>query len=383
MAMAVASPNQSGGSPAPAPVVPFTQAAHEHTEPFFDQTFTPTTSQIQVGPVSVPAFGYLRHVFVRVSCAGGALGGGALNADYPFNILQSIQLQDTNGAPIYGPLDGYATLWENIVGGYGFRPDPRLAPDYIGTINAEYYFRIPIEISHHDGLGALANQNSSANYQVSMAINTLANLITGGAPTAPTVRVRMSLEAWTLPNEVDRAGRPQAQLPPAHGTTMYHSQFQKVISVGDNTSQLIRTGNLIRHLVVIARNSSSVRTNGVFPDRVTLSWDARELLNDDQFYRRSIAAERLPAFSAMDTGVFIYSFDHSNENKCGDDSPTLWLPTVQATRLEFQGASATAGNLQIVTCDIAPGEVVPSERYVETSATGFQPQVGATVPNVQ
>lgn len=376
--------NPSEGRQAQAmPVVPFVQAAHEYTEPFYDTTFTPTTSQQQIGPISIPANGFLRSIFIQVTCSGGTVGSGTIGPDGIVNALQSIMLSDVNGAPMYGPLDGYASLWANIITASAFKSDPRLTPDYANTFGGGFAIRVPVEISHHDGLGSLANQNSAAAYQLNLTLGTIAQIYNVAPTTPANFRIRMSLEAWTLPNDTDRAGRPQAQLPPAHGTTMFHSQFRTTINVGQNTIQLTRMGNLIRYLLFIARDGSGVRQNGVFPDPVILSWDARQLLNDTQWYRRQIVWERIPSVSAMDAGVFVYTFNHSNENKVGDDSPTLWLSTVQATRMEIQGNCATAGTLQIVTCDIAPGEVQPTERYVETSLTGFHPQVGASVSGAQ
>lgn len=362
----------------PVPIIPFTAAAHEHTEPIFDQTVTPGTSVQQLSTIDVPAYGFLRNIVLEVSGSGGALGGGALSADYPFNIFSSITLSDVNGAPIFGPLDGYAVLWSNIVGAYAGRPDPRTLPAYDGTINTVFFLRIPIEVSHHDGFGSLANQNAAASYKLNIAINTLANIITGGAPTAPAVRIRGYLEAWSLPNEVDVAGRPQAQFPPLHGTTQFWSQNVKAVSVGNNTIPLVRVGNLIRSIVVIARNAAGARTAAVFPDPAQLNWDARSILLDTQRYRNAVAYERTVVPSAWDTGVFVYHFNHSNHNLAGDDSPTFWLPTVQASRLEIAGTVGTAGNLQILTNDVAPAEVIPAERFVETSDTGFRPDIGVS-----
>src|SRR5664279_339427 len=104
----------SGGGP----VIPFTSASHEHTEPFFDQTFTPGAAQQNFGPINVPSYGYLRHIYIQVTSAGGAIGSGELGADYPFNLFSSLALIDTNGAPIFGPMDGFAAEMCNMVGAY-------------------------------------------------------------------------------------------------------------------------------------------------------------------------------------------------------------------------------------------------------------------------
>lgn len=372
-------------SAAPVPIVPFTSAAHEHTETVADVTVTPGSSAQVLSTIDIPAFGYIRNLYIEVTASGGSLGGGALSADYPYNLFQSISLNDVNGAPIFGPLDGYAALAANVYGGYAFNSDPRANPSYVGTINSVFNLRVPVEISHHDGFGCLANQNAAASYKLNMTINPRTVMESTPATTPATFRVRVYLEAWTLPNETDVVGRPQATMPPVHGTTQFWSQNVKTISVGQNTTPLVRVGNLIRNIVVIARNASGARANNVFADPVTLNWDARQLLMDSQGYRRALMWERAPMLmtNTPDTGVFVFGFNHSLHNAIGDDSPILWLPTVQSTRLEFVGSSAAAGTLQVLTNDVAPAEVVPSERYVETSQSGFHPAMGATNASAQ
>lgn len=374
----------AAGQPAmPQATVPFVAGAHEHTEPAFDVQVTPNATTQNLGPFDVPAYGYLRHIWLHVSTNTAGSGGAPVaSADYPFNLFQSIAMLDVNGAPIFGQLDGYAALWANIVGGYGFRSDPRTAPMFNASVTSpSFWLRIPIEISHHDGLGALPNQNATSNYKIQLSLNP--NTIAWTTPNTvnPVLRIRGYLEAWSLPNASDVAGRPQAQVPPMVGTTQYWSANTKNIAVGYQNTLLPRVGNLIRNLVFIARDGTGARNNGVFPDPAILGWDARDMLNDVQAYRQSVAHERFaPLLQAIDTGVFIYALDHSDHGQVGDDNATLWYQTVQATRLEIKGTSATAGTIQCMTNDVAPVEVNSTERYVEGSATGFHPGLGGPVP---
>jgi hypothetical protein len=325
----------------------------------------------------------MRHINVEVDLSEGVLGEGELSADYPWNLFSSVTLADVNGAPIYGPIDLYATLWANIIGGYaGGANDPRALPDYVSTINAKLRFRIPIEISHFNGFGSLANQNAAASYKLYFTLNPSATLFKKAPTTLPKVRIRPQLEAWSLPNEVDVAGRPQAETPPRLGTTQYHSFFLKEVAAGQNTVQLPRVGNLIRYLLIIARDDEGTRSDGVFPNPVELQWDARMIRRDTRSAMIQTIREKVPDLVARDTGVFAYPFTISNHNFVGDDAPTLWYPTVQSTRLEIDGATEEAGRLQIVTCDVAPAEVRPEERYVENSATGFHPLPAGGAPVV-
>src|SRR5262245_24555993 len=96
---------------APQIMIPFTAAAHEHREPVtVDNAGALGAAQNPRGPFDIPSYGFIKSVLLEVSLTGGTLGAGVLAADFPFNILQNIQITDVNGAPIFGPLDGYATL---------------------------------------------------------------------------------------------------------------------------------------------------------------------------------------------------------------------------------------------------------------------------------
>lgn len=372
---------QTQQRPVALPPIPFTAAAHEHTEPVItDTTLALGAAQQPRGPFDVPAYGFLRHIFLEVTGSGGTLGAGVLSADYPFNILQNIALIDVNGAPIFGPLDGFAALQANIYGAYAFRSDPRLAPDYVGTINTKFGLRIPIEITRHNAYGSLANQNAAAAYKLSWTLNT-STAAYSTAPTTPaSVQVKAWLESWSQPNAADLTGRPQMREPIGHGTTQFWSSFTKSgLAVGNQTILLPRVGNLIRGLVLIARDGTGARSDGVLPDPLQVTWDARILRYESQFYRRTRQTEALVPSVARDTGVFSIMFNDVNDGNAGDEDPNLWLPTVQATRLEIDGTNTVAGGLQVITNDVAPVEVRPDERFVETSATGFHPNVATPV----
>lgn len=370
-----------GATPATAqmPMVPFTAAAHEHTEIAFDQTVELSAAVQQLGPFDVPAYGYFRHLLLEVTTVKAA-GKESTAEDFPFNIFSNIQINDVNGAPIFGPMDGYGSLWCSIMGGYAGRPDPRTAPFYAGigaeekgTKSPTFLLRIPIEISHRDGFGALANQNAAASYKVYLGLNTFTATDT---EKELKVRIRGWLEAWSLPNERDIAGRPQAEAPPMLDTAQYHSQFIKDTQEGNNTVLLVRVGSLIRNLIIIARDEEGARSDEVFPDPCSLEWDSRGIREDSQLMMQELLAASVPELAERDTGVFAYPLDRSTKNTVGDDSPTLWYPTVQSTRLEIRGSAAKAGTWQIITNDVAPVAVQPQERFMERSRTGFAPESG-------
>ena len=124
---------------------------------------------------------------------------------------------------------------------------------------------------------------------------------------------------------------------------------------GLNNVQVLRVGNLIRNLIFVGRETSATgkRTDKVQPEFPLLNWDARQLNNDSLSYRQTRSYEPLEAISesvkqtttetepklkfGRPAGVLAYTFDRSNQDRAGDDKPWLWLPTVEATRLELTG----------------------------------------------
>jgi hypothetical protein len=252
--------------------------------------------------------------------------------------------------------------------------------------NGRYQFRIPLELSHHDGTGCLGNQNSSAPYRIRFNVNSPSAIWSTLPTTLPTVTITPVLEAWSLPNSVDAMGRPQAQLPPNYGTIQYWSERVVTgIPTGNFTVPVLRVGNLIRNLIFECRDVSSTGTRDdlVAPTTPILNWDARQLNNEPASYRQIRSYECLESIPTLGrpAGVYAYSFGRTNQDRAGDDKPWLWLPTVEATRLEWTGSFTNPGVVVVLVNDVAPGEVNPTQRYVENNATGFHPN--ADVPNMR
>lgn len=374
---------------APVRRVAFTAAAHEHTEPAFDVSFTPGAASTTLGPFDIPAYGFMQHLVLLVTTSGGVAGAGVLAADAPWNVFQDVQMLDVNGGPIYGAgLSGFDMLLTNLFGGYAFRSDPRTSPDASVASVAGFTFsaRIPVQLNHNNALGALPNQNSAANYKLRLATNPSTVLWTTPPTTAPVVRVRGWLEAWSQPSEQDLMGRPQEIAPPALGTTQYWSKFTRALNAGQNTLYLPRVGNYIRNLVVIVRDGTGARrtfASGTLPDPIELRLEQRSLYNDATQLRRWYTQEKIGDRLATDVieGVLVYPFCHDVLGHLGDGTTELFLPTFASSRLELVASTWAAGTVEVLTNDVAPAEISPSARYDEYSATGFQPGGNGMVGN--
>jgi hypothetical protein len=365
----IAQPNAGGTPPsgktqAPAVLAPFTRAAHEHVEPFFDQSTQLDGSTHSVGPVSVPAYGFLRSILLLVTFTGGTGGSAVISADGPWNAFQSIQLTDVNGAPIVGPFGGFALMVSNLYGGYVYNQAPVNNSFFVATDangNLQFAVRIPIEITSRDALGSLPNQNAASTYKITYVVNAN-NVIFATPPVTlqPVMRVRMFLEAWTQPNPVDLRGAPQATVPPAMGTTQFWSESLPAIASGFQTVPLPRVGNLIRQVIFLVRTAAGVRADNITAgSALQIQWDGRILINEIPEIRKMYMRERFgtgTGATSPDTvvGAYVYDFTHDLIGKGGEELRDLYLPTTQATRLEIVGTFAAATTLEIITNDVAP-----------------------------
>jgi hypothetical protein len=384
-----------GGAQSSAPVaaaIPFIASAHEHAETA--PTITSkrvATNGAETIEFNVPSYGYIRAIWLDFEVTKGKAASGAeASEDAPFNIVENVTLLDTNGAPIFGPLTGFNTFLSNLYGGYVYKQDIRSLPTFknINTSGeARVQMRIPIEISHHDGTGCIGNQNAAAPYRIRLTLAPNATFFKK-EPEEPTKQefiVRVVLEAWSLPNAVDALGRPQAQLPPNYGTVQYWSERnQSGIAAGNGTVPILRVGNLIRNIIFTLRETGPTgkRKDSLFPEQPIINWDARQLNNETLAYRENRSIEPIETAEARPTGVFAYTFNRSNQDRCGDDKPWLWLPTVEATRLELTGTfGAGINTANVLINDVAPAEVNPTQRYAVPSATGFHPNADVPSPN--
>lgn len=349
---------------APVLLVPFTRAADEHIESFFDQTLTLSGSTQAINPIDIPAYGYIRGIFVEVTASGG-VGTAVYKGDGPFPVLQDVSVQDVNSQQLVGPVDGFDLYLINKFGGYRTLPrDPKLHPDYSASTaggNFSFLLYIPLEVNARDGLGSLANMNAASAYKLRLSLAPNTTVFSTIPPTTqPNVRIRAYLDAWTQPTDVDLAGNPNATEPPVHGTTSFWSKTAFNVPAGQFPAKLPRVGNYIRNQILVFRDSSGVRDSTDFPAPITLSWDTRVLKEYQPKVWRGLMARRFnltgtdEAAGALNTGVYVEDYCHEFDGAAGAELRDNWLPTTQSTRLEWVGNYGAAGTLTVLTNDVAP-----------------------------
>lgn len=303
--------------------------------------------------------------------------------DAPFNVIDSIQLEDTNSKPILGPFGGYDLYLINKYGGYSFGSDPKRSPNYVVTsgTTAPYtgYFvlRLPVELVSRDALGALPNKSGTNKFRIRIRIAASATVFSTAPTQAPTCRVRMTPANWWEPDALDLKGRPLAQNPPAVQTTQYWAKGVYVINSGDQRIQLQQgLGYLIRNLIFINRTTGDVRSStsdGNWPSPATLQFEANILFDrlvkfwQDRIYRDfrydgEIAIGDVVATgtgatrngNSRDYSVYPIPFCKDFSLIPGEETRRGYLATADASRLELRGNFGAASNFNVLANYVAP-----------------------------
>jgi hypothetical protein len=322
---------------------------------------TATTSLIEV-----PAYGFLRGLWVKVTVTGGVGSGtpATYREDAPFTWFNQIQIQDVNSAPIIFSISGHDLYLIYKYGGYYFQADPKSSEEYsqggIGG-NSVFILYIPLELRNRDALGSLTNTSANTAYKVSLSGGVLADVFSvNPAPTTPTnMRVDVWQDSWWEPKEVDLAGRPQAQTPPSKDTTQYWSKTVFTYAgAGAITSQIKRLGYLYRNIILVCR-TTTIRANTQIPDPLTIVYEGQQLtIRDRQIWRHQMSRwfgynGTAEAAGALDNGVVILPFNRDFGLQPGAEIGNGYLPTASGTRLELQGNLAAAGSITGLLNDVS------------------------------
>jgi hypothetical protein len=360
----------------------FRASVHEYLEKFTTSAaIAPTTAGQDVSPSqnSVQSYGFLRDIGIRLRNNAAGTGGN-LNADYPQKILQQISLTDPNGAEIYGgpTWSGYEAYLAEKYGSYKAVNDPSLSQLQSASVTAPLFmWRIPLEMAESSGLGSLPNFDAQSPYKLKCVLDTTANIYQTAPTTNPSLLFDYIIRCWTVPDAVNKqSGAQQSTFPPGIGQNIWGVQgvgctvqhwslsTPSVTAATAMVASLIRKGNIIRALVGVVRNSSSVRQAlSNFPNPLTFQIDGAPLwLGIDpaivlELWFRRETGQAGSTNVAADTGVLPIMFDNVDGANVQGIDGTLgmqgFLGTNQASRIELSGTwGANANILQMLTNDV-------------------------------
>jgi hypothetical protein len=296
---------------------------------------------------------FLRGVRHIVRSSGGA--GGTATADNPWNLFTSIELDNVDGSQILYPMAGYSHF---LATKYG-RPwlgDPAQAYDFAQSINPSFTLFMQNEVRHT--LAVLSNTDSRSQYKYSVTLCPASSLISNNT-TAPTVTVTSYMDAWAQPDATDLQKVPNQPLPPGLNVQNLrrHDLPVQLNSAGSDNVVITRaiTGNELRLIVIVLRDSNGARQDYA-SDPIRWTVDNRNMgaLSPDELFNW-MSNFYGPLYGARNTGVYVYP----RFFKPGDLYGQGWLPTTNATKLQWEFTTLSTGSNLPGTIELISDEMTP------------------------
>lgn len=364
-------------STAPAPPAPnsaagpssyrFSAGARERfAGTFKDQSLTPGGSAQNYDLVDLAAGDYTAGVYLQVSCATSANAATvAFTGDAPFNAIQEVQLLDPQGVP-FQIYSGYELALIDGAGGYTGQADPTQGPYYTAVTGAggtggsfTFFLRIPAEVFPRDGVGALYNGSTAAQFRIRVILAPSATIYSTPPTTLAPVRLRVNTHGYVVPMTASPNGVPYASEPP--GGAVYQNWTKQVYQIGGAgfiTVPFTRKGFFMRQVLFVVRDNSGVRSNTVLAGGdFRLIVDNVDVFNGTPDLWRHVMWERnryAAGATALPTGVYQQSWCHDWDGLVGGETRDMWVPTQPGSIIELRATAAAAGSVTILVNDIAP-----------------------------
>jgi hypothetical protein len=338
---------------------------------------------------SVNAGQYLRalRLMYRTSTVGAT--GTALSIDGPFNVFSQLDLTNVDGSEILYNMGG----WAYYASEKYFRPwlcDPAKRYDFtIPTATSGGSCTLSLMPEIRFTAGVLANTDTRSQYRFDYSLNG-ANL--GTYVTYPSASIIPYMDAWAQPDGMDLQGTPNQPVPPGVNLQLKrrHQIFTLNANGSDNVLLSTLTGNAIRGMVLVTRNSAGARVDG-FVDPFYWQLDNRSLgrLNPDiirqwaeDYYNQydlygmsSTAPGAAGAYSSNNatdpigaTGLYagagsadLGAYVFQRFMNPGDLYGQGWLYTANSTKLQFESSTQnSAATAELITDEVYPvGAVDP------------------------
>jgi hypothetical protein len=333
---------------------PFWMASNWYAEKMptvISSQLTTTATQSLNNPVNPGQF--LRGVRLIVRSTGGV--GGTVTNDSPWNVFNSLELDNVDGSQILYPMTGYA----HFLAQKYYRPfigSPDQQYDYANGINPSFTLFLQNEVRHT--LAVLSNTDSRSQYKYSVTYSPASTLITSGT-TAPTVTTTAYMDAWAQPDATDLQGTANQPLPPGLNVQNLrrHDLPVQLNSAGSDNVVITRaiTGNELRGIIMVLRDSNGNRQDyATDPIRWTIDNRNMGALSPDELFNW-MSNFYGPLYSGRPTGVYVYPRFFLPGSLLGQG----WLPTTNATKLQWEFTTLSTGSNLPGTIELISDEMTP------------------------
>lgn len=345
-------------------VVPFvvgsTEGAQLGASPV---SYTQSAAQQFFQNLELPPTGFHRGLWAIVSCVTAGNGAAvAFAADGPFAAIANIRFMDISSNPLFGDLSGYQWMLTNLLGGYWFDQDPTRSRIYSAVTGAgatggsfKFALWIPAEIIPREAFGSLENMAANSTFRFSLTADVTAAIYTTPPTTPGTVTITFVPEMWNKPSPT-YMGNPVLPVPPKNDSTQYWTRnVYTWTGTGSQQVKLQRVGFSIRNLILEFRTAALVRlTDAAMPPTIEFAIDNKTVkLAPIDWWIQNTSLHSGLSPTGLPSGVVALSFCHDENLKQGNEIKTLYLPTAEASLLQLKFTPTVAGQLTVLTNDMA------------------------------
>jgi hypothetical protein len=293
-------------------------------------------------------------------------GDAGASADWPWNSCNRIRFADS-GAGNGKNLKGYSAYLANRYFQPWFGRDaanPRNQGDAAvearifassvataGTQQARFTIDLPVECHTKDGLAVLPNQNASFVYSLDVDLETPANLFTTPGNFASAMTVQPEYDYYTVPSPMRGDGARVEVLPPFIGCVRRVFDETMVVPSTNENRYKVTTGNVVRGFVIVTRNASQQRVNGINRFKLFYGDDTAmfELSEQQLIYRHWELFGEVPP-----VGVYPVLFTTDADMQPNNDFMRDYLDTRNLAQLYFS-LTTVAG---VSTIDLIHDELI-------------------------
>lgn len=268
----------AGTAQAPAPEKGDKKAAPPALRPFFTGTLdleTRTKTYVTTAsltPTPLETFypktnGWLADLWIRIVAAGGGGAAGTLQTvnDGVLGYLGVIQLSDTGGQPVLGPMTGAEFGWFVKWGGFSFSDDPRNSEVFVETVaatgNGQVTVHIPCQFVRSEPLGPLPNTNSNNAFALDITL-TPASVFSALPGTPPVITTSIYQDSYRQSAGKDAQNNATVTTPPGTGAVLYARRNILTTTAGSQDLQLSQQEGSYRALHFIMKDSTGSRVQG-------------------------------------------------------------------------------------------------------------------------
>lgn len=353
---------KSKAAPALRPFFPGTLDLETHT---YVKTGTLTTAQIPLDTYYPKTNGFLADlwIYMATNATPNTDNDVAFNEDMPWSAIATLQLADTGGQPILGPMSGWELKTFVKWGGFSFSDDPQASLTYSATTGVaaagghfSFMLHLPVQFVRREPLGALPNTNNNNTYALDMTISTLAQIYSLAPDAAPTYTVKVFQDSYRQSSGKDAQGNATVTTPPGLGSVLYFRRGTQDLSSGSIDEEISSTQEgSYRAIHFVLRDDDGLRATGDtdWPDPLSM------FFNNDVPYDRSKAfwirrQERDYGYTAAagaangrDLGCFTLPFITDHELKAGSEDRYKYLSVSAADTLGLRGTIGGAGTKKL------------------------------------